>query len=138
VCTLCGEESKSEEHIPGPEATEEEAQLCTICGFELAPEKEHIHKGEGDWLTYAENHWQVCACGEETEKEAHVWNEGEEQEDTTVFYTCEDCGLTKTEGEPKTGVSPWLWIGIGAAALLAAAVVAVVLVLKPWKSGKYQ
>ena len=42
-CTVCGEESKHEKHIAGPEATEDEAQVCSVCGYELAPKLEHTH-----------------------------------------------------------------------------------------------
>ena len=143
ICTICQELSAPEPHVPGPDATETDAQVCLTCNFELAPvlePTEHIHTAEGTWLTDAESHWKNCACGEETEKQPHIWDAGEEQEDTTILYTCEDCGFTRTEGEPKaTGINPLIWIGGIIVALVAAAAgIAFVLVsrLRKGKKGK--
>ena len=141
VCTICQETSAVEPHIP-----DAEGQRCTACDFLLTDAAdptlttaEHVHEGTGSWLADEENHWKVCACGEETEKQPHVWDEGEEQEDSSILYTCEDCSLTRTEGETKTGgISPLIWIGIAVAALLAAAgIVLWLLLTKVNKGGKY-
>lgn len=40
ACTGCGLKEDEEAHIPGAEATEEAAQTCTICNYELAPKLE--------------------------------------------------------------------------------------------------
>lgn len=134
VCTICREESAHEEHIPGPDATEEEAQVCVACGYELMGVLEHVHEGEGDWLTDEENHWKTCSCGEETDVTPHNWDEGAEQEDTTVLYTCRDCGVTRTEGEPKApGISPLVWLGAAMVALVAAAAVILFLLIPKLK-----
>ena len=139
VCTVCGEESIPEAHIPGEEATEEAPQLCLTCGFELAPVAEHVHEGQGDWLLDEENHWKLCECGETAERQPHTWDAGEEQEDTTVLYTCLDCGATRSEGEPKEDF-PWLTVVLGTAGLICAAAAAVLILLlvrkKPGKYGK--
>ncbi len=37
ACEGCGLTNPESKHIPGPEATEEAAQTCTECGYELAP-----------------------------------------------------------------------------------------------------
>ncbi len=36
-CEACGLKEEAQAHIPGAEATEEAAQVCTDCGYELAP-----------------------------------------------------------------------------------------------------
>lgn len=36
-CTACGEKKDVKAHEPGPEATTETAQTCTICGCEIVP-----------------------------------------------------------------------------------------------------
>ena len=33
----CDAHDELQAHVPGPEATEEAAQLCTVCGYEIAP-----------------------------------------------------------------------------------------------------
>ena len=33
----CGDKINAEKHIPGDAATEEKPQICTVCGYELAP-----------------------------------------------------------------------------------------------------
>ena len=37
ACAGCEELEGKEAHIPGAEATEDSAQTCTVCGYELAP-----------------------------------------------------------------------------------------------------
>ena len=141
VCTVCQEESSPEPHIPGQEATETQSQLCLACGMELAPAlapTEHIHVGEGVWETDTQNHWKLCACGEKTDEAAHIWDAGQEQEDGTVLYTCEDCGITRTEGEPKTESSSLVWMGVILVILLGAAAAALLLLIpRLRKKGKY-
>ena len=141
ACTVCQEKSAVEPHIP-----DADGQLCVACDFPLTDAEdptmttaEHVHEGTGAWLTDDKHHWQACVCGEETEKQPHIWDEGEEQEDSTILYACEDCGLTRTEGEPEAGgINPLIWIGIAIAALLATAgIVLMILIKKVNKGGKY-
>lgn len=44
LCTVCGAHCDTQDHVPGPEATETTAQSCTVCGFILQPAKNHIHQ----------------------------------------------------------------------------------------------
>lgn len=44
LCILCGAHCDPEGHIPGPAATESTPQTCTVCGYIMAPVKEHTHK----------------------------------------------------------------------------------------------
>ncbi len=51
ICTECGRESEHKEHVPGPDATEETAQTCTVCGRVLVEKlghqcKLHLNKVE--------------------------------------------------------------------------------------------
>ncbi len=70
-CTVCGKEENKQAHIPGADATEENAQICTQCGYEIAPKMAHSHK-----FTYTSDrlsHWGTCSCGDQIE-ENHIWS----------------------------------------------------------------
>ena len=101
VCTTCKKESARKAHVPGPEATEEKPQLCTVCSYMLKPIQKHVHAGVGEWITDDANHWKQCECEELTDKAEHSWDEGVNNKDTTTTYTCSVCQMTKIEGEPQ-------------------------------------
>ncbi len=43
-CTVCHTRKDEAAHVPGPEATEETAQVCTVCGYVLKAPLGHTHK----------------------------------------------------------------------------------------------
>lgn len=108
VCTVCGEKKLQEAHIPGEEATEEQPQLCTVCGFELAPIAAHTHDFSARWEKDENSHWKVCECGEASVPFAHSWDEGEKGSKNRIVYTCTDCGQERME---ITSGFPW-WIPV--------------------------
>lgn len=131
VCILCHKEGEAQPHVPGAEATEEEAQLCSVCGFELAPALEHVHEGGESWRMDEENHWKECACGEITEQAAHSWDAGTINEDTTVTYVCTECQAERVEGEPAAEDEfPWIIVLVLLLVAAASAVVALVFLLR--------
>ncbi|MBR3824950.1 MAG: hypothetical protein IKJ39_07090, partial [Lachnospiraceae bacterium] len=91
----CGEKSGEEAHVPGPAATEERAQTCTVCGYEIAPKLDHDFGTE--YKKDATNHWKECACGEKSGVEAHI--PGPEATEESA-QTCTVCGY---EIAPKLG-----------------------------------
>lgn len=97
ACTRCEEKVDRAEHIPGPEATAEEPQVCTECGFVISVHEEHVHEYGDGWSADGDGHWQTCACGETTEPEEHSW-------DTTdpALHVCQICGQTKDVELPQT------------------------------------
>lgn len=130
-CILCQETGEVQPHVPGPEATEDQPQLCTVCGFEIAPIVEHVHESGENWLTDEENHWKECDCGEKAELGAHAWDLGTVNDDTTVTYTCKICHAEKTEGEPmEEEPFPWAIILVLLLIAAASAIVALVMLLK--------
>lgn len=67
----CNEQLAFATHTPGPAATEDAPQLCTVCRYELAPALEHTH----DWSAWISNgdgtHTRTCAKdGSHTETNA--------------------------------------------------------------------
>lgn len=137
VCTICGEQSDVIPHTPGPEATETEAQLCTVCQFELASPQKHVHEF-GDWLMDEENHWKECECGEKSDEALHAWDEGTEK-DGTITYICTECQAERTEEAPEEAEFPWFAIVMVLLLLVCAgAAAALILVLrKPKNAGRF-
>lgn len=67
----CRAHAEEAAHTPGPAATEDAPQLCTVCSYELAPALEHTH----DWSAWISNgdgtHTRTCAKdGSHTETNA--------------------------------------------------------------------
>jgi len=99
TCTLCEGRVNAERHVPGPEPTPEEPQLCTVCGYVLAVHQDHTHSFDKNWKTDEDNHWHECACGEVADKGTHVWDTSD-----PTLHRCEDCGQTREVApkEPET------------------------------------
>lgn len=101
ACTVCGAKDEVVAHTAGPEATEETPQLCTVCEYEIAPPKAHEHEYAGEYLTDADDHWQMCKCGESSEKGEHSWDAGVVDKEPTAteagqkIYTCSVCNYKK-------------------------------------------
>ncbi len=133
-CINCGDQMEFEPHISGPEATLESAQLCTVCGYELAPSLAHKHDYTGDWESDADGHWHICgSCGMAEDKAQHNWDAGRitRQPSASVVgrktFTCTDCGYERIEDIPvepvddvqKPGFPWWLIIVIVAVPVVA-------------------
>lgn len=130
ICTLCGEKSVLEKHIPGPEATEQNAQLCTVCNMELKPKLDHTHAFGIEWMPLEDGHYQECTCGEQSVPEPHVWDAGKESKKGTVIYTCTKCGAEKQTEKASKG-SAWVLIVLILLALICAGgIAALVVILK--------
>ena len=67
----CNEKLAFTAHTPGPAATEDAPQLCTVCSYELAPALEHTHVW-GAWISKGDGtHTRTCAKdGSHTETNA--------------------------------------------------------------------
>lgn len=81
----CGETTAKAPHIPGPAATYESAQICTICGYVIAPALPAPHEHVwGAWAPYSEvQHMRVCATDS-----THV----DYANHNFVDNVCADCG----------------------------------------------
>lgn len=59
--SCCRAHAEEAAHTPGPAATEDAPQLCTECGYELAPALEHTHVW-GAWSSNGDGtHTRTCA-----------------------------------------------------------------------------
>lgn len=104
-CTVCSH-TDTAAHKPGAAATEQRAQLCTVCGYEIQAKLEHVHKYGADWVSDAAQHWHVCSCGAQSDKAEHSWDAGNDGQDGLIHYRCEICGAEKTEQKPETPTEP--------------------------------
>ena len=92
-CSVCHEKKDVEAHIPGPEATEETPQTCTICGYEIVSALSHVHQMGTEWFSDAENHWHRCekknpSCYYVDEKIPHDY-------DDDCDINCNTCGYVR-------------------------------------------
>ncbi len=124
VCSKCGVQSEVYPHSPGPEATEENPQICEDCNFRIKWPLSHVHTGTDVWHNDDENHWHTCLeCQESVDKAAHEWDEGvvlteaTETQDGVMQLTCTVCGKQiesaipndseeSTTGPSDTGTQP--------------------------------
>lgn len=80
LCKDCGAHAITEDHKPGPAATETTAQKCTVCGYIIAPAKNHKHK-----LTKVAKVDATCTEAGNVE-----------------YYTCDGCSDFFSDKEAKT------------------------------------
>lgn len=128
VCASCGKSFQLGEHML------EDGEPCSICGF--APVQEtHEHTGTGDWLSDEASHWKLCECGEEAEKEAHIWEETKNHK----ILRCTVCGLERTQSRQTDVLSIVLvsLIVVAGVALVSIVILLIYLGKPPKKPGKY-
>jgi hypothetical protein len=120
-------------------------------------ELSHVHNFGEQWYSDEESHWQTCSgCVEVTAMAEHEWDEGEEQTDGSIRYTCTVCAREVTHTEPapsepqttpsttqpakpttpkptqsadseETGTPVWKWAGIAAIVLLVIGIILLVI-----------
>lgn len=100
-CEVCKDQLEAIPHKPGPEATEESDQICTECGYVIAPAQKHEHTMAGDWLNDSIGHWYRCECGEQSKPDVHEWGEVTQKGDNMVS-ACVECGYERIEGPAPT------------------------------------
>lgn len=103
VCTAnnCGAYDTIQAHSPNiPAATEEQAQICTDCGYEMEAMLNHTHNPATDWTYNDTNHWHGCTgCeGQELDKAAH--------NDADNNSKCDACGYQMTTKNPDQPDTP--------------------------------
>lgn len=99
-CQVCGEKLEAAAHIPGPEATITAAQVCTACGYELAPMVPHEHVFDANGTL----HYHECICGERYEAD---------------LDNCTICSEANRQ-------FPWYLVCIGLAAVILVLLIAVI------------
>ena len=100
----CNETDTKANHISSGPATETTAEVCTACGYEIAPKLEHVHN-----YTVLDkddtNHWYECACGvaDEATRVAHT---GTDDNNCDTEVKC-SCGYTVTAAKTHDFTGAW-------------------------------
>ena len=85
-CENCDETNSKADHVPGPEATETEPQVCTVCGYVIKAETGHqVHTSNGVMLHDENQHWYQCVGCDEVKVNAE--NHNDEDKD----HKCDVC-----------------------------------------------
>lgn len=88
ACTVCGDRTDSAAHTPGAAATESAPQICTGCGYILAPALGHTHD-RNTWLSFDENgHWYACTGCNNNDVYFHDF-------DNNCDTLCDTCGYQR-------------------------------------------
>ena len=89
ICDDCGQRREMQDHVPGPEATGSEPQLCTVCGRMLKAALNHVHSYPETWITDESGHWYGCEfCEDRSEQAYHSF-------DSVCDDTCDVCGYVR-------------------------------------------
>ncbi len=87
-CSVCEGKFDEEDHFPGPAATEEQEQICLVCGLMMMPKKGHTHEYETTYSSNEEGHWYACkGCEDQKDLKAHVF-------DNPCDPDCNECGYS--------------------------------------------
>ncbi len=110
-CTLCHIQTENEKHVSSGKATEEAAEICTVCKYVISPKKDHVHSFSGEYTPVSNGHAKACPCGEYSKTEDHIWSSGEnikdptEKDDGILLRLCELCGARSEEVIPRLPIS---------------------------------
>jgi len=103
-CEICKEQQDVQSHISSGNATEECAEICTVCSFVINEMLEHVHKYSDTFVYSDDFHWKECSsCHHTSIMEEHRYAEPIviKQPTLTEFgekkYVCEECGRNYNE-----------------------------------------
>ncbi|MBR2501502.1 MAG: hypothetical protein IKB68_03360 [Rikenellaceae bacterium] len=101
VCTKngCSVTDTKQNHVSAGAATETDPEVCSICGWQIAPALGHTtHTPEAEWQKNETHHWHECTgCdGQELNKAAHEY-------DNNCDTNCNVCGAPRTVAHDFTG-----------------------------------
>lgn len=97
VCLQCRMKADYQIHVPGPEATAEEHQICTVCQYVLAVSDEHDCEFSPDWSYDEKSHWHECSCSLKSDLKNHSWSVVDTDRTDVVTARCDVCGAIQEE-----------------------------------------
>ena len=101
ACVHCGDRKDAVAHTPGDPATEEAAQICTVCQLVIVEKLEHVHELTPEYATDETSHWYDCIkCGEKVDFGEHVY-----LHDCDAL--CDVCGYARETEVEHTPSEEW-------------------------------
>lgn len=89
ICDGCGAHQEAQDHVPGPEATGNDPQLCTVCGRTLKAALNHVHSYLTQWSVDENGHWYDCEfCEDRSQQLFHGF-------ENLCDDTCDTCGYVR-------------------------------------------
>lgn len=120
MCSVCDGRCEVIAHEPGAEADYLSAQVCTVCGYELAPIIAHEH-------SYSQMHYHKCdTCGLLSG----------EMDTTCPMCDFQQTTTTVTKTVTKNGTSIFAWVAIVLEGLVLVAMGVILLVALPGRKKK--
>ncbi len=98
-CSVCKDKKDAAAHTPGPAATEQRPQTCTVCNYVIKPALEHKHSYADTWESDETGHWYNCSGCEEKGSFA------EHDFENACDPDCGSCGYTRETGHSFTAKS---------------------------------
>ncbi len=95
----CSVTDTKQNHVSAGAATETDPEVCSICGWQIAPALGHTtHTPKAEWQKNDTHHWHECAgcVGQELNKAAHEY-------DNDCDTDCNVCGAPRTVAHDFTG-----------------------------------
>ena len=124
-CSSCKDKKDSAAHTPGAAATEQTAQICTVCSYVITPALGHTHNYATTWTIDDDGHWYTCSgCSEKgsyathdfenacdtdcavcefTRETKHQFAEAWIADADNHWHVCSGCGLTQDEASHEPG-----------------------------------
>ncbi len=103
TCTVsgCDEYDTVEAHTLNiPAATEDEAQVCEDCGYQMAAALGHTHSPATTWTSNATHHWYACSgCSAYLDEAIHSYDAN-----NACDADCNVCGYERSVTHDFTGV----------------------------------
>ncbi len=103
VCAVngCTAHDEIQAHTPNiPAATEDEAQVCEDCEYQMAPALGHTHSPTTSWTSNATHHWKACSgCSAHLDEAPHSYDVN-----NSCDADCNVCGYERSVTHDFTGV----------------------------------
>ena len=93
-CTTpgCDEHDTVVPHTPDRDAaTETEAKKCTVCGYVIQQQLDHVHTEGTDWEYDSTDHWHDCVGNDD-----EVYSKAAHEYDNACDIDCNVCGAERT------------------------------------------